>query len=185
MTKQEVIDYINNELQVPVTDIEKILNSFNKTLDFITESEITDIIPDWTVGQTFQTDGSDDGIYCKHPDANGKKRVFETLVDDNIGNAPPTDPNITSNAYWSEISQSGGSGIKEWTVGIYGTGLVVVYHNHSKDGPGLYRLVEPVRPFNLSTAQTLRPRSQPESGVCFPRMSFHCHGKAMWPRLPL
>lgn len=153
MTKQEVLDQISANLQVPVTDIQKVIDSFGVTLDFITESDISDIIPDWAAGLTFNTDGSGAGKYCKHPDTNGKKRVFETLTDANIGNEPPTDPNIASNANWSEISQAGGSGIKEWAAGIYGNGLIIVYHNHSEYGPGLAKLTVATRPFNSTNIE--------------------------------
>lgn len=154
MTRQEVSNFIALELSVPVNQVAKIINSFEKTLDFITESTVDDVIPEWTNALTFQTDGSDAGKYCTHPDANGKKRIFETQTDDNINHEPPTDPNVTSNAYWEEISQSSGSAIKEWAAGIYGTGLVIVYHDHSAFGKGLYLLIDPVRPFASANIET-------------------------------
>src|SRR5690606_28255756 len=90
-------------------------------------------IPDWNAELTFQTDGTDAGRWCTQPDANGKKRIVETKVDDNTGNEPPTDPEVTENSFWEEISPSAGSGITEWTPGLYQSGLVIVYHNHSTD----------------------------------------------------
>lgn len=156
MTKQEVIDFINAQLVIPVNQVVKIKDSFFKVLDFLTESTVTDIIPTWTALLTFNLDGTGDGKYCIHADTNAKKRIWSSKTAANIGNSPPTDPNITSNAYWEEISQSGGSGIKEWTAGIYGTGLVVVYHEHSSPSTGrnLYLLIEPVRPFNSTNIET-------------------------------
>lgn len=147
MTRGEVSAYIAGQLQVPVTQVARIINSFEKMLDFITESEVSSVIPDWTAALTFQQDGSDDGRYCLHPDDNGKKRIFQTKVDDNINNEPPTDPDITENSSWVEVSQAAGSAIKEWAPGVFGSGLIIVFHNHSDFGPSLFRLADPVRPF--------------------------------------
>lgn len=125
----------------------------NAIVDMVSALDI-DIFPDWTSGLTFQTDGSDDGKYCKHPDTNGKKRIWETKTAANIGNEPPIDPLITSNTHWQEISQSAKSGIVEWSAGLFGEGLVVVSWNHSTDGYNHYVLTEPVRPFNSTNIET-------------------------------
>src|SRR5687767_10796294 len=117
MTKQDVIDYINTQLAVPVNLVSKFINSFLKVLDFITESTSIDIVPLWTIGATFNTDGTGAGRYCKHPDDDGNPRIFETKTSSNTGNAPPTDPLVTENTNWKEISQSSGSAIKEWSAG--------------------------------------------------------------------
>lgn len=154
MTRQEVYNYIVGQLAVPVTLIEKFLNSFSKVLDFITESAVTDIIPDWTSTLTFNLDGTGSGKYCKHPDTNGKKRLFETKTSLNTNNPPPTDPLITENTHWREISQSSGSSIKEWAAGLFGTGLIIVFHNHSIHGRGLCQLLDPARPFQSTNIET-------------------------------
>lgn len=117
-------------------------------------TQLTDIIPDWTSSLIFQTDGTDAGKYCKHPDSNGKKRIFETKTDDNTNNTPPTDPNVSENTHWKEVSASSSSAIQEWTPGLYGPGLIIVYHNHSTDGRGLYLLTEAVRPYNSTNIET-------------------------------
>lgn len=117
-------------------------------------TQIGGIIPEWTIDQTFQTDGSDDGLFCRYNDTNGKSRLFKTKVDDNTGNAPPTNPAITENAYWEEISASAGAAIPEWAPGVYGPGLVIVFHNHSTQGRGLYILLEPARPFESADIET-------------------------------
>lgn len=147
MTKQEVIDYITLKLATPITLAQNVIDSFLKLLDFSSQSAVDDVIPDWTALITFQTDGSAGGKYCLHADDNGKKRIFETKIDDNLNNPPPTDPAVTENASWVEISQSAGSGISEWAAGVYGSGLVIVFHNHSVDGRGLYQLVDAARPY--------------------------------------
>lgn len=156
MTLQEVKDYIAAQLVVPVNVVSKIINSFNKVLDFISESSVDSVIPEWNSALTFQTDGTDDGKYCTYADTNGKKRIFETKTDDNtgLGHEPPSDPEITENTYWEEISQAGGSAIKEWEAGLYGAGLIIVHHNHSVDGIGLYLLTEAARPFASTNIET-------------------------------
>lgn len=154
MTRQEAYDYIVDQLAVPVNSIVKFLNAFSKVLDFITESTVSAIIPDWTAALTFNTDGTGDGRFCTHEDTDGKKRIFETKTDANINNEPPTNPLVTENTNWKEISQSSGSSIKEWAVGVYGSGLVIVYHNHSVNGGGLYKLLNPSRPFASSNIET-------------------------------
>lgn len=125
----------------------------NAIVDMVAALDV-DIFPDWDSGLTFQTDGSDDGKYCKHPDSNGKKRIWETKTDDNTGNEPPTDPLITSDPDWQEISQSAKSGIVEWSAGLFGEGFVVVAWNHSTDGNNFYKLEEPERPFASTNIET-------------------------------
>ena len=150
MTAQELKDYIDLLLTRVGSDRVSgldIRTASKAIVDFAAAIDVDDAIPDWTALLTFQTDGSDDGKYCKHPDSNGKKRIFETKVDDNTGNEPPTNPAITEDTNWIEISASSGSAINEWAPGVYGAGLVIVFHNHSVDGRGLYILLDPVRPF--------------------------------------
>jgi photosystem II stability/assembly factor-like uncharacterized protein len=108
----------------------------------------SELIPEWTALLTFNTDGSGDGRYCKHPDVNGRVRIWETKTDGNINNPPPTDPEVDENSNWFELSPANGSGIKEWEPGVYGDGLTIVAHNHSVLGYGFAWLLEPVRPFN-------------------------------------
>jgi hypothetical protein len=153
MTPQELKDYILAQLTAPVNEVLKVINSFFAVIDFTT-TEVASIIPEWTAVQTFNTDGSVDGVYCKHPDDAGNVRIFETLTDGNINNEPPTNPAVTSNAFWAEISSSASAPIPEWAPGIYGPGQIIVYHEHSTDGHGLYILLEPVRPFNSVNIET-------------------------------
>jgi len=117
-------------------------------------TQLADIIPDWTDSATFKLDGTSAGKYCKYPDSTGKKRIFETKVDNNINHLPPTDPGITENTYWKEVSASAAAAIPEYAAGIYGPGLVIVFHNHSVDGRGLYVLLDPVRPYSSTNIET-------------------------------
>lgn len=146
MTPEELKAEIATELTAPVNQVIKVINSFNKVIDFVS-TEVASSMPLWAPGLTFQTDGTDDGQYCKHPDSGGNLRLFETKTDDNTGNAPPTDPGTTENTHWKEVSPSASAPIPEWAAGVYGPGLVIVFHNHSLAGPGLYYLTEPTRPF--------------------------------------
>lgn len=153
MTAQETKDYISGRLTVPLTEVSRIIESFNATIDLVTALN-TDVIPTWTPLLTFQTDGTDDGKYCKHPDSEGKVRIWETKIDDNTANEPPVDPGTSEDANWKEISPSAAAAIPEWAPGLYGAGLVIVFHNHSADGPGLYVLLEPVRPFTSTNIES-------------------------------
>jgi hypothetical protein len=117
-------------------------------------TQIADIIPAWTDSQTFNLDGTGDGKYCTYPDTNGKKRIFETKTAANTNNLPPTNPAITENTFWIEVSASAASSIQEWAAGVYGPNLVIVFHNHSTDGRGLYVLIEPTRPYASTNIET-------------------------------
>jgi hypothetical protein len=154
MTLSELKDYILDQLVAPVNQVQKVINVFNAVVDYFTGNTVSSIIPDWTNALTFQTDGTDAGKFCIYPDTNGKKRIFETKGDDNINNAPPSGPTVTENAYWIEISQAGSSSIVEWEPKLYGAGLVIVFHNHSVDGPGFYLLTEATRPFSSADIET-------------------------------
>jgi hypothetical protein len=154
MTLSELKDYILDQLVAPVNQVQKVINVFNAVVDYFTGNTVSAIIPDWTNALTFQTDGTDAGKFCIYPDTNGKKRIFETKVGDNINNAPPSGPTVTENAYWIEISQAGSSAIVEWEAKLYGAGLVIVFHNHSVDGPRFYLLTEATRPFSSTDIET-------------------------------
>lgn len=152
MTATELKNLFRSTL-VAQRSIAQEYTALDAIVDFISQA-LTSGIPDWTNALTFQTDGTDDGTYCVWPDDDGNIRFWKTKVDDNIGNEPPTNPLTTEDAYWIEVSPSDGSAIKEWLVGVFGTGLVIVYHNHSTAGKGLYILLNPVRPYNSANIET-------------------------------
>jgi protease IV len=62
--------------------------------------------PQWTEDAVYNTDGSGDGAICTHADTDGNMREFETKVDNNQGNEPPTDPAVTEDDNWSLVQQS-------------------------------------------------------------------------------
>jgi hypothetical protein len=131
----------------------EVLQSVLNVISFFA-TQIASILPEWTNALTFNTDGSGAGKYCIYADTNGKKRIWETKTDGNINHLPPSDPLITENTYWIETSASAASSIQEWAAGLYGPGLVIVAHNHSVDGHGLYWLLEPARPFASTNIET-------------------------------
>lgn len=152
MSGQELKDFFRTTLEAQRT-IAQEFEVLDALVDFAAQNDATGI-PDWVAGLTFQLDGTDDGSFCTEPDTNGRIRFWKTKVDDNTGNQPPTDPLITENAYWIEVSPSDGSSIKEWAAGVFGDGLVIVYWAHSVDGRGFYLLTEATRPFNSSNIET-------------------------------
>lgn len=131
----------------------EVLQSVLNVISFFA-TQIASILPEWTNALTFNTDGSGAGKYAIYADTNGKKRIWETKTDSNINHLPPSDPLITENTYWIETSASATSSIQEWAAGLYGPGLVIVAHNHSVDGHGLYWLLEPTRPFASTNIET-------------------------------
>lgn len=60
----------------------------------------------WSEELVFNTDGSGDGSICNHPDTEGNIRNFETKIDNNQGNEPPTDPAVTEDDNWAMIVES-------------------------------------------------------------------------------
>jgi len=59
----------------------------------------------WAEELVFNTDGSGDGAICNHPDTDGNVRNFETKIDNNQGNEPPTDPSVTEDDNWALVAE--------------------------------------------------------------------------------
>lgn len=154
MIAQELKDFFRDTLVAQRT-IDQEFAVLDALVDFAAQNDTTGI-PDWTGSLTFQLDGSDDGTFCTEPDTNGRLRFWKTKVNNNTNNSPPTDPLITENTYWIEVSPSDGSAVKEWAPGVYGAGLIIVYFDISGTGadPDLYVLAETVRPFNSTNFTT-------------------------------
>lgn len=152
MTAAEIKQQINNLLadnttgDISAADMRTVLNNMT---DMVGATQVDNSIPEWAAGLTFQTDGTNDGEYCRYADTSGNIRLWITKIDNNTGNIPPTDPAITENTYWKEVSASSSTPIQEWAAGIYGDGLVIVFHNDR-----LYKLNDPTRPFNSSNIIT-------------------------------
>jgi hypothetical protein len=76
----------------------------DKLLEFLEQNATpnpTEI--EWTDALTFKLDGSGDGKFCIQPDTDDKVRYWQTKIDDNINNQPPTDPLVDEDANWIEI----------------------------------------------------------------------------------
>lgn len=72
-----------------------------------------DATPMWTAEMVFNTDGSADGAFCLHPDADGNDRKFETKLDNNTGNEPPTDVAITEDDNWALVAEAAAPVVEE------------------------------------------------------------------------
>lgn len=151
MTLIELKSYIAAQLVAPVTLVQKIINCFYAVCDFFSSDHSG--IPDWTLALTFNTDGSGAGKFCIYSDTNDKIRFWKTKIDGNINNEPPTNPLITEDANWIEVSPAEASALRELLPGIYGSGLVIGYHNHSVDGKGIYILLNPTRPYESTNIE--------------------------------
>jgi hypothetical protein len=127
-------------------DIREILTDI---VDSFGATDVSNTMPTWTAGLTFQTDGSDSGEFCRYQDTSGNIRLWVTKVDDNINNTPPTDTNVTENTFWKEVSASNSAAFPEWAAGIYGEGLIIVYHMNA-----VYKLDVAQRPYNSVNIQT-------------------------------
>ena len=155
MTLAELRAYVLAQLAAPVNVVSKIINVFNAVIDFIIQSDNTGI-PAWLSTLTFNTDGTGDGSFCTYVDDDDKLRFWKTKTDGNINNPPPTGVGVTENTYWIEVSPANGSAIKEWTPGVFGDGLIIVFYDVNGDGtdPAFYKLNEAVRPYNSTNFTT-------------------------------
>lgn len=147
MTGPEIKQFARNTLVVPRTIAQEI-SMFDALIDFISQSDTSDI-PAWDDALTFNSDGSGAGAFATFPDTNDVLRLWKSKTMTNSNNEPPEDPLDTENTYWIEVSPATGSAIKEWAPGIYGSGLIIVFHDISGTGidPALYVLTNPSRPF--------------------------------------
>lgn len=102
MTPSEAKAAIRGILQ-PRISKEKEAEAMDVIIDLLS-GNVGEEFPDWTDALIFQTDGTDDGRNCRHPDSEGNIRIWETKVDDNEDNEPPTDPEVTEDSFWKEIS---------------------------------------------------------------------------------
>ncbi len=152
MTAAELKNFVRSTL-VAQRSIAQEYSVFDEVIDFVTQA-LTTGIPDWTNVQEFNTDGTGAGKFSIQLDTDGNIRFWKTKIDDNIGNQPPTNPEIDEDANWIEVSPGDGSAIKEWTPGIYGDGLVIVFYDVTGTDPSLYKLTEPTRPFESTNFET-------------------------------
>jgi hypothetical protein len=151
MTAQELKNLVIQRLtrvgEDRITDVD-IRTVFNEVIDFITSSQLGDLLPFWQPDLDFNNNGTGAGAYCIYVDYYGNNRFWKSKINSNINNEPPLSSGFIETDQWVEISPSFGSSIQLYAPGIFGDGLVIVAHNHSVDGRGLYWLSEAVpRPF--------------------------------------
>jgi protease-4 len=99
----------SNSINKPSMKIPKMSSFFKKKAIASAEGDTPpaeDTTPRWTDTMVFNTDGSGDGAFCLQADADGKDRKFETKVDNNTGNEPPTDPAVTEDDNWSVVAEA-------------------------------------------------------------------------------
>jgi len=151
LTAQQVKDLINSLLadnttqQIGPQDLRDVTTALADLAGAVDDTSI----PAWTAALTFNTDGSGDGAYATHPDTDGKLRFWKTKTDTNLNNEPPTDPGTTENTHWIEVSPASSNPIKEWSAGLYGDGLIIVFYNDN-----LYKLNVVTRPYESTNIVT-------------------------------
>jgi hypothetical protein len=152
MTAIELKNYFRSTLTARRT-IAQEYSALDAIVDFISQSLSTGI-PEWTNVLAFNNNGSGAGAFTTYPATTGALRFWNSKTNGNTGNQPPTDPLVTENTYWKEVSPSDGSSIKEWAAGVYLSGLQIVFYSHSIDGDGFYKLTEATRPFTSANIET-------------------------------
>jgi hypothetical protein len=133
-----LIDAVNTG-RLPKSEI---VNTFNGVRDLLSQNNTASVILIWSSTTTYDTPAtastSGNPAYADYGD-----RLWKSKTDGNLNNVPPTDTDTTENMYWIEVSKAAASPLQEWTPGIYGSGLIIVFHNDV-----FYKLVEPVRPYD-------------------------------------
>lgn len=150
MNAAELKQFVRDTLVAP-RDITQEISVLDAVVDFVSQSDTSDI-PTWSDVLTFNSDGTGAGAFSTFLDSNSVVRLWKSKTMANTNNEPPEDPLVTENTYWIEVSPATGSSIKEWTPGVFGSGLVIVYHDLSGVGtdPALFVLQEATRPFDSS-----------------------------------
>lgn len=95
----------------------------------------------WNIGTTYDTPAT--AATSGNPSySESSERFWRSKTDNNTGNQPPTDSEVTENTHWIEVSASEVNPIKEWAPGIYGAGLIIVFYNND-----LVKLESASRPY--------------------------------------
>lgn len=109
----------------------------NALVDFAKGNTTT--IDEWDSGTTYNT------TTTKYAEDNN--RIWKSKLDGNLNNEPPQDPEITEDTWWIEVSQ--GKNMEDWSPGLYGDGLVLVFYADS-----IYKLENATRPYESTNIQT-------------------------------
>jgi len=110
-------------------------------------------------------------------------RIFESKVDGNQGNYPPSQPDENGdweNQYWKEVSPAPTSAINKWSAGLFGSGLQIVFYSGE-----LYKLADGVsRPFDSSDFNTELTNNKWERLSNKYDTTFDTNGKGLTPQSP-
>ncbi|MCO6367839.1 hypothetical protein GBO34_00740 [Roseivirga pacifica] len=118
---------------------DEITAAFEYVASLLEQNDTSSVINLWDVAETYDTPAAENG----NPSyTESGERLWRSKVDGNVGNEPPSDSETTEDTYWLEVSKGETNPFKEWTPGIYGAGLIVLFHNDS-----LYKLNVASRPF--------------------------------------
>lgn len=118
------------------------LTDIAQTIKNILEQNDTDSLDlAWDSGETYDTKTTAATSGNPYLSEFGD-RFWKSKTDGNTNNQPPSDPEITSDTYWEEVSKAASNAISEWTAGVYGDGLIIVFYNDA-----LYKLTVATRPY--------------------------------------
>tara|TARA_R110001599_G_scaffold332511_1_gene547995 strand:- start:38022 stop:38954 length:933 start_codon:yes stop_codon:yes gene_type:complete len=134
---------VNLENTITGDELEEV---FAKVADLLEQNDTSSVIAPFDISETYDTPGADNGnpYYSE-----SNNRLWKSKTDSNIGNTPPSDTGITEDDYWIEVSKGQSNAWSEWSAGIYGAGLIIVYHNDS-----FLKLLVAERPFLSSNIET-------------------------------
>lgn len=139
-----------------LNDLKALINSYRSDGE-ISGPELTDIFR--TIANLFEQNNTEslnlawrtDIIYDRPTTAETSgnpsysefnDRFWRSKTDNNQNNPPPNDSVTTENTHWIEVSKASSNPISEWTPGIFGNGLVIVFHNDT-----FYKLNVATRPY--------------------------------------
>ena len=140
-TLQEFLMLINNFREDGRIEGEELRDLFQTTYNVLSQNDTSSLNLGYDLNQVYDTP-STALVSGNRSYTESGNRFWRSKIDQNTGNQPPSDPRIAENTFWIEVSKAEANPIKEWSPGIYGAGLVIVFFNDS-----LLKLNNPVRPF--------------------------------------
>lgn len=131
---------------MPTITGEELEQIFSLIADLFEQNNTSNVIAPWSGSTTYDTPEAGNG----NPSyADEGTRLWRSKVNDNTNHQPPSDPQITEDTYWIEVSKAPVNIVKEWAPGIYGEGLVIVFFEDD-----FYKLLVAQRPFESSNIVT-------------------------------
>lgn len=99
-TGEEIVVMASEENRARLAAAEQSLAA-SKQAAITEQDEAT--VPRWVPEMVFNTDGSADGAFCLHADNSGEDWKWETKIDGNTGNEPPTEPGTAEDENWLRV----------------------------------------------------------------------------------